>query len=154
MADNPFLLPDGTVDILAVTNHSKKSDTSIEGEIIGKDDYFSFSDKMKTPYGDEEKEPLEGEIVPPSAKEQGLRFMLDAMKKVHRNNPRRPVLEGEVITPADDEKERSDNAAVIVEVGLAVLATGDYVALPPIWHGANVEKEVKDITALQIEKKD
>jgi hypothetical protein len=34
MADNPFLLPDGSMDILAVTNHSRRSDTPIEGEVI------------------------------------------------------------------------------------------------------------------------
>jgi len=123
MADNPFLLPDGTVDILAVTNRSKRHNTPIEGELISKD-------------------PCTG-------------LLEDFGKVVERDLTQRLTpIEGEVITPADEAKERSDNAAMIVEVGLAVLATGNYVALPPIWDGSDVEKEVKDITALQIEKKD
>lgn len=124
MADNPFLRPDGTMDIFAIVTRSKRSEV-----------------------------PIEGEVVPPSAREQGLNFMLNAMKEVHRN-PRRPVIEGEVITQADNDKRRADDATMIVDIGLAVLATGDYVAIPPVWQGGDVEKEVRDITPLQIEKKD
>lgn len=96
---------------------------------------------------------IEGELAEPTPKEQGLAFMLAAMKRAHRT-PRRPILEGEVVTPADEEKLLSDVQAVIFDTGIALMPSGGYVALPPVWSGGIIEKEVKDITPLQIEKKD
>lgn len=97
-------------------------------------------------------EPIEGEVVPPSAREQGLNFMLTAMKKAHRN-PRKPVLEGEIITPADDAKQRTDRATDALDV-LSAIYTSGFVELPPIWLGGPSEKEVKEINPLLIEKKE
>lgn len=131
--------------------------TPIEGEVIGPDErdvlWGNIVETIRITRGND----IEGEVIPKSlvpVHGDGTLDLYAIVQKAKRHPGSAEPIEGEVVTRADDDKRRADNAAMIVDIGLAVLATGDYIALPPVWGGVNAEKEVRSITPLQIEKKD
>lgn len=106
---------DGTIDLYAIVQNASRYPVPaepIEGEFIVNDRTEERIKALAEAFGElAEKDlykrftPIEGEVVPPSPREQALSFMLNAMKESHRN-PHRPVLEGEVIaTPLQIEKK-------------------------------------------------